>query len=94
MTVIRTPNNAVAIIGMDGTLTYRDLTSITNPMSNEKPVRPEEKIDFDDNLTRMGEIATNIILKYIDNVAKVYQIDPRWIVQRISEKLKHRVTDL
>jgi len=55
-----------------------------------KPVEPNKR---ETDLTRKGEQASNIVLKYLEGVAMIYDIDERWIIEQVKNKLEAKLRD-
>jgi hypothetical protein len=55
-----------------------------------EPVQPNKR---ETEVTRKGEQAATIVLKYLEGVALVYDIDERWIIEQVKNKLEAKLRD-
>lgn len=55
-----------------------------------EPVQPNKR---ETEITRKGEQASTIVLKYLKGVALVYDIDEKWLIREVLRKLDWELKD-
>jgi hypothetical protein len=56
-------------------------------------IEPVEPSNRETDLTRKGEQAANIVLKYLKGVALVYDVDEKWLILQVKNKLDWELKD-
>jgi len=64
---------------------------LLKPMpSNIQPVNPELK---ESPLQRRSELAVRVVMKYLEGVAMVYDVDENWVIREIVKRLETKLRD-
>lgn len=69
----------------DGTQKSLAIISGDGVIEDHVPVEPEIR---QTDITRKGEQAANIVVKYLEGVAAIYDIDVRWIAKVVMERIQ------
>jgi len=55
-----------------------------------EPVSPELK---ESPLQRRSELAVKVVMKYLEGVAMIYDVEERWVMQEIVKRLEAKLRD-